>query len=284
MLVSVVIPTYNRAALLSRAVLSALSQTYPAVEVVVVDDGSEDATSEVLEALQREAGRERLRVARQANKGVSSARNLGLGLCRGELFALLDSDDYWLPTKCERQVAFLQATGGVICQTDEIWLRKGVRVNPMRKHLKPSGQFFARALDMCLVSPSATLFTRWFWEEIGPFDESLPACEDYDLWLRTLLRYEVGFLPEPLVVRDGGRADQLSGKYIGLDLYRIYALRKLLAIGKLDSEARALTQEALRRKSDVYIRGCLKCDRPEEALRVKALVAESFSDCDDGLR
>lgn len=274
-LLSVVIPTHNRAALTERAARSVLSQTYSPLELVLVDDGSTDDTPLALERVRNEAPA-RVRVVRQANRGVSAARNFGLGLCRGELLALLDSDDYWLPRKCERQVAFMRETGCVICQTDEIWIRKGVRVNPKFKHLKMSGQFFARALETCLVSPSTTMFTRGFWEEVGPFDESLPACEDYDLWLRALLKHEVGWLPEALAVRDGGRPDQLSGRIVGLDLYRIYSLSKLLANEGLDEERRALTREALRRKSDVYVRGCLKRDRPEEALRVKELVASAL--------
>jgi glycosyltransferase involved in cell wall biosynthesis len=262
--------------LAERAARSVLSQTYPAIELTLVDDGSTDETLQVFERL-REESLGRVRVFHQENRGVSAARNLGLRHCRGELFALLDSDDYWLPHKCERQVAYMRETGCVICQTEEIWIRKGVRVNPKRKHSKPSGKFFAKALETCLVSPSTTMFTRGFWEEVGPFDESLPACEDYDLWLRTLLKHTVERLPEALAVRDGGRPDQLSGRIIGLDLYRIYSLRKLLVSEELDEEQRELTRAALRRKCDVYVRGCLKRDRSEEAARVKELVEKALA-------
>ena len=276
MLVSVVIPAFNRASLLDRAVRSVFAQTWPDLECIVVDDGSTDDTGELLERLRPEAGdRSFLTVRVGANRGVSAARNLGLAQAGGAYLALLDSDDYWLPEKLARQVAFMREKDLAVSQTEEIWIRRGRRVNPMRKHAKPSGRFFAQALDLCLVSPSCVLFTRAFWDEVGPFDESLPACEDYELWLRALLRYEIGLLPEALTVREGGRPDQLSGKIIGLDLYRIYALVKLLWRDDLSEEQRALTRVALGRKAGVYVRGCLKRDRPEEARRVLDLAREA---------
>ena len=269
MLVSVVIPTYNRALLVERAVRSVLSQSWTELEVLVVDDGSVDDTRERLWKLDDT----RMRIIRKENGGVSSARNEGLRAAQGEILALLDSDDWWRPDKLSRQVDFMLRGGFAVCQTDEIWIRRGKRVNPGKKHAKPSGRFFEKALEQCLVSPSCVAFTRSFWEDVGPFDEELPACEDYDLWLRTCLRHEVGLLPEKLTVKEGGRPDQLSRKIIGLDLYRIQALLKLLRTEKMTADQRRATLSALERKAGVYVRGCLKRDKPEEAGRIAALAS-----------
>lgn len=265
MLVSVIIPVYNRPRAVRRAVLSVLAQRGVQVEVVVVDDGSTDRTPEVLKTLRDP----RVTILRQENRGVSAARNRGLRDAQGEMLALLDSDDVWLPQKMARHLQYHREGNWRISQTDEIWIRDGRRVNPGKKHAKREGDFFEAALSMCLVSPSCVAFDRSFWEEIGPFDDDLPACEDYDLWLRTLVRYPVGLCPEKLVVKTGGHPDQLSRKIIGLDLYRLQALAKLVQSGVLDSGRLTQTQNILRVKAMVYIRGCLKRDRPEEAVRVK---------------
>lgn len=114
-------------------------------------------------------------------------------------------------------------------------------------------------------------------ETVGTFDESLPACEDYDLWLRALLRYPVGLLDEWLTVRYGGRPDQLSAAFVGMDLFRIRSMVKLLARSDLTDWRRDCIKKELRRKTAVYVRGCLKNDRPEEAGRVRKLVAEAVA-------
>ncbi len=266
MLVSVIIPVHNRPQGVLGAVHSALAQQDVRLEVIVVDDGSTDATRQVL----RNVRDSRVAIIRQENRGVSAARNRGLEAAQGELLALLDSDDAWLPQKMARHLHYHQDGGWRISQTDEIWVRNGRRVNPGEKHAKQAGNFFKAALQMCLISPSCVAFDRRFWEEIGPFDEGLPACEDYDLWLRTLTRYPVGLCPQKLVIKTGGHADQLSRRIIGLDLYRLQALDKLLLSGKLNREQHDLTIQAVRSKAEMYIRGCLKRDKPEEALRVRA--------------
>ncbi|WP_462325355.1 glycosyltransferase family 2 protein [Desulfoplanes sp.] len=268
-LVSVIIPTHNRSGLVAKAVASALDQTWTDLEVLLVDDGSADDT------LDRACRIEdpRLRVFSQENKGVSAARNLGSAHARGRYIALLDSDDYWLPTKLERQLRFMQEGGFHIAQTQEIWVRRGKRVNPKHIHAKFSGWFFAPSLGLCLISPSCVMFSRSFWDRVGPFDESLIACEDYDLWLKTCLRYPVGLVPEPLVVKTGGRSDQLSGKIIGLDLYRLYAMRNLLERNGVVGVDRRELLGMLRCKARIYIQGCLKRGRVGEASRVHRLLA-----------
>lgn len=267
-LVSVVIPTRDRAELVTRAVASVLAQTHAVLDVVVVDDGSSDDTVARLAAL----ADPRLRVlCHETGRGVSAARNTGIRAARGDFLALLDSDDVWLPDKIARQLAFMGQRGLAISQTQEIWIRHGRRVNPGAVHAKPDGFFFEQALVRCLVSPSTVMGTRAYWEEMGGFDETLPACEDYDLWLRTLLRHPVGLLDAPLAVRHGGRPDQLSASHLGQDLYRIRSLVRLLGRDDLSSWHRDCILKELRRKVRIYAQGCLKRDRPEEAMRVMAL-------------
>jgi glycosyltransferase involved in cell wall biosynthesis len=277
-LVSVVIPTRDRAAMVMRAVASVLAQTHTALDIVVVDDGSCDDTAARLATL----ADTRLRVCSHGvGRGVSAARNTGLAAARGTYLALLDSDDAWLPEKTERQLAFMRERGLAISQTQEIWMRGGRRVNPGAASRKPDGFFFEAALKSCLISPSTVLFTREYWEDVGGFDESLPACEDYDLWLRTLVRYPVGLLDAFLAVRHGGRADQLSMSYIGQDLFRIRAMIKLLRQPELTDWHRACIEKELGRKAALYAKGCLKRDRPEEAMRVLAMAASAVKRAGD---
>jgi len=259
--VSVIIPTYNRAALVRRAAASALAQTYGDFEVLVVDDGSTDAT---LEALGPFLSRIKFLRAPE-NRGVSAARNLGIAAARGEWLAFLDSDDLWLPDKLARQMAYLATHPDLLwCQTEEIWVRRGVRVNPPRSCRKEGGRIFLQSLERCLVSPSAVILHRRLLEDHGGFDETLPVAEDYDLWLRLAWRHPVGLLPEPLVIKRGGHPDQLS-RQPGLDRYRILALRKLLAEADLPELYRAAARRALAAKSAIYAQGCEKRGKIAEA-------------------
>ena len=271
-LVSAIIPTRDRADMVMRAVASALAQTGVCLEVVVVDDGSGDDTAARLAGLDDP----RLRVlSHPVPRGVSAARNAGMAAARGDYLALLDSDDEWLPAKTVRQLAFMRERGLAISQTQEIWMRGGRRVNAGSVHRKPDGFFFEAALRMCLVSPSTVMFTRAFLEDVGGFDETLPACEDYDLWLRTLLRHPVGLLDEYLAVRHGGRPDQLSATFVGQDLFRIRSMVGLLGRPALSDWHRACIIKEMQRKAEYYAKGCLKRDRPDEALRVLALVGRA---------
>lgn len=243
---------------------SVLEQAWTDLELIVVDDGSTDQTQSLL-AAQNDP---RLTGMHQENKGVSAARNLGIRASRGHFIALLDSDDFWLPTKLSRQMAFMQESGLAISQTGEHWVRDGVRVNAGHKHAKRAGWFLKESLEMCLISPSCVLFTRALWEELGPFDESLPACEDYALWLRVCARHAVGLVPEALTVKTGGHADQLSRCIIGLDLYRIRAMCALLESMPLTAEEQIWTRQALRRRVGMYALGCMKNGQVDEAARV----------------
>jgi len=259
--VSVVIPSYNRARKLLRAISSVLYQTFTHSEVIVVDDGSDDGTAECLKPLMGH-----IKYIRHAdNMGVSASRNRGIKASRYPFIAFLDSDDYWLPEKLSTQMGFFkQNPEAVACQTEEIWIRKGFRVNPGKRHLKPSGEIFVPSLTLCLVSPSAVVLKRSLLDEVGLFDEDLPACEDYDLWLRISCRYPIHLIPRPLVVKEGGYPDQLSANLKGLDLFRIKALVKLLKGGHLTDAQLQATLRELAIKCQIYGSGCLRRGRKEE--------------------
>ena len=222
--VSVIIPTYNREATLERAVKSVLSQTHKNLELIIIDDGSTDNTHTIIKKYSK-----KLRFFSQLHGGVSAARNLGLEKSEGTWVAFLDSDDYWLPEKLEVQLKFLREHPQImVAQTEEIWIRNGIRVNPMRKHQKYGGWIFRQCLPLCIVSPSASIIHQKVLNDVGVFDESFPVCEDYDLWLRVSLRYQIGLIPEHLTVKTGGHSDQLSKRYWGMDRYRVRALEKIL--------------------------------------------------------
>ncbi|MEE4112496.1 MAG: glycosyltransferase, partial [Desulfobacteraceae bacterium] len=204
--VSAVLPTYNRAWILQQSVESVLGQDYANLELIVVDDGSTDGTNRLLSRFG-----DRITVIRQANRGVSAARNAGIRSSTGELIALLDSDDTWLPGKVAAQVAFFSDhPDSLACQTEEIWMRNGVRVNPGKRHRKEAGMIFERSLALCLVSPSAVMVRKSLLDQVGLFDESLPACEDYDLWLRIAWKHPIHLIDRPLIIKRGGHDDQLS--------------------------------------------------------------------------
>jgi glycosyltransferase involved in cell wall biosynthesis len=267
MRVSVIIPTYNRATWVMEAVASVLAQTYRAFELLVLDDGSTDATLAALASF----GGEIQVLRREERQGVSAARNLGAAAATGEWLAFLDSDDLWLPDKLARQVEYLKAnTDIVICQTGETWIRNGVRVNPPEACRKVAGDIFLPSLKRCLVSPSAVMLHRRLFEEMGGFDEELPAAEDYDLWLRITWRYPVGLVPEPLVIKRGGHADQLSRQW-GLDRFRIRALMKLREEPGLPQEYKQAVHKTLAEKCRIYAQGCEKRDRWDEAREYRAI-------------
>ncbi len=266
MRVSVVIPTFNRRTLVRAAVVSVCAQRHAEWDAVVVDDGSTDRTAA---ALAREFGG-RIRIVRTENRGVAAARNLGVAESRGDLIAFLDSDDLWLPDKLAAQIEFFaRHPEADICQTEEIWMRNGVRVNPCAHHRKPSGDIFEPSLRLCLVSPSAVMLRRHLFERAGGFDESLPACEDYDLWLRIARSTPVWLVDQPLVIKRGGHADQLSRRFWGMDRFRVAALARLLAEGNLPPARRHATLAVLAEKCTILADGAARRGRLDEAERYR---------------
>lgn len=278
-MISVILPTHNRAHTLKRALDSVaaqiLSPGMPAVELVVVDDGSADSTPDLLAAA-APAFPFSLKVVRTESRGVAAARNLGVTASRGEWLAFLDSDDEWKPPKLARQWEFHRAgrsqgplpgppsAGFRIHQTREIWIRHGKRVNPPLHAVKKGGDLFAASLNHCLITPSSVFLERSLFEEMGGFDPSFPACEDYELWLRITARHPVGLLEEDLLIRYGGHADQLSSRFPAMDGFRIRALAKLLETDGLSESRAAAAREALDRKLRIYEGGARKRGRAEE--------------------
>ncbi len=272
---SVIIPTYNRREWVVEAVASVLGQRavrWQDVETIVVDDGSTDGTAELLQS--RFGSAIRLVVCEE-NRGVAVARNTGAAIARGEWLAFLDSDDLWTPQKLARHLAFAQQHGYEISQTEELWLRHGRLVNPRRYHRKQAGDIFSVSLERCMVSPSAVLLHRSLWNRCGGFDPSLPACEDYDLWLRISCNHPFGLLQEPLVIKRGGHADQLSRRFWGMDRFRVASLLRLLLSGHLDQDRAHAVVAALQRKCTILANGAAKRGRIEEAERYRILASEA---------
>ena len=262
-MVSVVVPTHNRAGVLPRALRSIYAQKMSVDEVIVVDDGSTDDTAE---QVSRDFPDVQLIV--QSNHGVSHARNRGLQRARGTWVALLDSDDEWLPDKIQTQLNELKSSPALrVCHTNEIWIRNGRRVNPMKKHDKHGGNIFFHCLPRCVMSPSSVVLHRSLFDEVGMFDETLPVCEDYDLWLRIASQTRVLYVPEKLVIKYGGHKDQLSRSSWGMDRYRIQALEKLLLSEVLSEAQYRETVAEMVRKIDIYVAGARRRERWQEVQR-----------------
>lgn len=196
-LVSVVIPTYNRAHLLSRAIYSALAQDCPELEVIVVDDGSTDETPRLITQF------ETVRAIRfERNRGGAAARNAGIKAARGEFVAFLDSDDEWLPAKTRRQVDVIlgsPAIGAVYC-------RYFVQDDATGQRIEGFSELYTGSIrpvlfrGRCPRSVSLFLVRRAALEQVGGFDESLAGFQDADLWIRLSDKWEFGAVDEALVV------------------------------------------------------------------------------------
>jgi len=275
MKLSVIIPTYNRAQTIERAIESVFAQNcgdfMPAIEVIVVDDGSTDTTAEIVRSRYPQ-----VRYRYQPNSGVSAARNSGLALAEGEWIAFLDSDDEWLPNKLVLQISLLQKTGLQVCHTEEIWMRNGVRVNQMNKHQKKGGWIFETCLPLCAMSPSSIVIHRSVFDTVGLFDEDLPACEDYDLWLRLSSRFEVCFVDEPCIKKYGGHSDQLSRRHWGMDRFRVIALERCLSdpriCAHLDSAQKEATKKMLLKKLTILLNGANKRNNYELAMQCQVQI------------
>lgn len=272
--VSVVIPTHNRLESLCVAIDSVLAQTYPIDELIVVDDGSTDHTTEHLTQYYPS-----IKLIQQSNHGVSHARNRGIELATGDWLALLDSDDRWFPGKINTQIKALASRPDIrLCHCDEHWIRNGKRVNPKRKHQKRGGEIFRHCLPLCAISPSATVIHRTLFDDVGMFDESLPACEDYDLWLRICAHESVLYIDQALLEKTGGHEDQLSQRYPAMDQYRLQALAKLIRTQGLSPTNLDLAMTTFTDKLQIYCNGARKRGRIDTISRLRLEFTDLISD------
>jgi len=271
--VSVVIPTYNRKGMLQRALQSVFAQSVSPLEIIVVDDGSQDGTADWLARACPQVV-----CLSQANRGVSAARNCGIAQAQGEWIALLDADDVWLPTKLEQQwSAIEQSTAIRVCHTEELWVFNGKPIRMAAKFKKQSGWIFTRSLRHCAISPSTVLIQRTVFADIGDFDESLPVCEDYDLWLRITSKYPIHLVDWPLIEKHAGHGDQLSTSTWGFDRYRARALYKFLHSAALDCEQTVAVKKALASMAAIVVNGAIKHQNPsveKEFFRMLAALSD----------
>lgn len=272
--ISVIIPVYNRAAMLREALRSVEGQSRPPDEIIVVDDGSTDESGEA--ALEFEG----VSLIQQPNRGISAARNAGIAKALGDLVAFLDSDDLWHEDKLRLQERFMRAHPEVpLCHTEEEWIRKGKRVNQKKHHRKEGGFIFLRSLERCLISPSAVMIRRDLFPLVGLFDEAMTVCEDYDLWLRITARYPVGFLEEPLTIKRGGHDDQLSKKYPVMDSFRLEALEKIIRLGILPERYKAGALNMFLMKARIIAHGYEKRGRIQEAAALASRAGRLEEEC-----
>ncbi|MFK7854180.1 MAG: glycosyltransferase family 2 protein [Granulosicoccus sp.] len=271
--VSVVIPTHNRLDSVCLAIESVLVQEQAVHQIIVVDDGSTDGTSEHLKKNYPDVV-----LIEQSNHGVSHARNRAIERASGDWIALLDSDDRWYPDKIATQINALQKNAGIrLCHCDEHWIRNGKRVNPKQKHQKRGGEIFKHCLPLCVISPSASVIHRSIFDEIGLFDESLPACEDYDLWLRICSREPVLYVDKALLEKTGGHEDQLSRRYPAMDQYRLQALAGVIRSEKLSQEQLDLAKATFMSKLQIFCNGARKRGRSAAIDRMRVEYSDLVS-------
>ena len=258
--ISIIIPTYNRKSFLIHAIDSVLNQTYQNLELIIIDDGSSDKSMEYIKKKYPS-----IKIYKQLNKGVSSARNKGIKISSNNWMAFLDSDDRWHPKKLEKQINYLAKNPKYkICHTDEIWIRKGVRINQHKKHKKYGGLIFNKCLDLCRISPSSVIIHKDVFNKVGLFNEKLPVCEDYDLWLRITAKFPVLYLDEKLTIKYGGHLNQLSKKYWGMDRFRVMAIENLIRKNYLNKKNKIIAKKFLKEKSNIYLQGLKKRKKKKE--------------------
>ena len=253
--ISVVIPTLNRINTLQRALDSVINQTYKPAEIIVVDNGSSDGTLKFLREQYP-----KITILTENKIGVSSARNKGIKKSINQWIALLDSDDAWHPRKLEIQTSMLNSALKEynLIHTDEVWFRNNKHINQMKKHKKQGGYIFERCLSLCCISPSSVLFKKNILDKVGLFDESLPVCEDYDMWLKICSSEEVLFAQDKLTYKYGGHKDQLSKSYWGMDRFRIKSIENIIKNFDLTYKQKKQAKRELIKKLKIIINGAFK--------------------------
>jgi glycosyltransferase involved in cell wall biosynthesis len=202
MLVSVIIPTYNRKHIIEGAIKSALNQTFKDYEIIVVDDGSTDGTREFLESLSIP-----ITIISKENGGVSSARNVGIQNAKGKYIAFLDSDDAWLPDKLKMQVEYLESHPDMpLVYTDEYIEVNGEVLPQMRFQRADVGDdvkdnfLLSGFVQKTPIHTSAVMVQKSILDEVGYFNETLKIHEDSELWNRISKKYQFGYIDTPLAI------------------------------------------------------------------------------------
>jgi glycosyltransferase involved in cell wall biosynthesis/nucleoside phosphorylase len=266
--ISVVIPTYNRAIQVKQCIESVLVQTLKPDEIIVIDDGSTDSTIEILAKFKEKI----IVIKNKKNMGVSYSRNIGIKRANSNWISLLDSDDLWHKDKLKNQLDYIDNYPFYeIMQSEEIWYRNKVRVNACKHHKKPMGWIWEKSLNLCLISPSSVLIKKQLFEDFGYFDEVLPVCEDYDLWLKITRHLPVGLEPSLSLIKYGGHEDQLSTKFPAMDRFRVEALVKAL---ERESNQNYIVKikEMLKKKLEILIKGSVKREKLEQVKYYEAIL------------
>ena len=196
--VSIIIPTYQRAHFVVNAIRNAQAQTYQDIEIIVVNDGSTDETATVL----AEFSEQIVLIHHQENRGLSAALNTGIRASTGQYIAYLDDDDLWLPEKLEKQVRYLEEHPNIgLLYSDGFYFSEKAGLFPTTcfRNFHPFVAQVPSTLLLVNYVPGHTVIVRRAcFDEVGLYDESLRAAEDYDMWLRIFEKYDVAFLQEPL--------------------------------------------------------------------------------------
>jgi len=253
--VSVIIPTLNRINTLQRAIDSVIAQSFKSIEIIVVDNGSSDGSVNMLKKYYPTA-----KLIHEHKSGVSASRNKGIKYAKSPWIAFLDSDDAWDQKKLEKQINLLHNSHDKyrLIHTNEIWIRNGKRINQMKKHQKFGGYIFNECLSLCCISPSSVLIDRSIFDDMGLFNENLPVCEDYDMWLRICSKEEVLFIDEKLTFKYGGHKDQLSKSYWGMDRFRVNSIENLILNYDLNTDQKNKSMATLIKKLKIIINGAKK--------------------------
>ena len=199
-IISVIIPTYNRAYLIGKAIKSVLNQTYQDFEIIVIDDGSTDNTKETVKSFNNFKIRY---ICHTNNQGVSVARNTGIRASRGKYIALLDSDDEWLPEKLDKQIKVFKSEFpevGVVYSNVLYIDESGKNMNKLRNPKKVEGYIYEDLLGGNYVgTPSTLLIKKECFNQVGLFDDLLNAENDWDMWIRIAKYYRFALIKIPLV-------------------------------------------------------------------------------------
>lgn len=252
--ISVVIPTYNRSTLVRRAIESILAQEYAYdVEIIVVDDGSTDNTKDILQKYD-------ITYISQPNQGISSARNSGIRCAKYDWIMLLDSDDVFEPNKLYLQAKFHQVNLDIkFSHTNQKWIRDNKTIKKPKNFLYPEGSCFKDNLTQCYISASSVMVHKSIFENIGYFNEALPVCEDYDMWLRISLVHEVGYIHDMLITKYAGHT-QLSSDIRHIDVIHVGILEQFVdtkyqkqVLNILISKYQIILKGANKHNNDKYI-------------------------------